>query len=344
MSLFGRGRSRDHNCVIEAPWWRTRGSVMVSSILIHSVSCPEADVRRPYRIAARHLAWDPSVPALVAFRTQGDAVPRRWPPAGYISRPAGSILVYQGPGWIGDHWRDVACWSNPAGCWLSVADSGEFYVAADGSTIAEVETAPGANTSLVVETVLGPALILALALQGVWCLHAGAIAAGGKAVVFLGESGSGKSTLAAFLGLEGGRPWKGLCDDVLPVERTAHALEALPHFPQLKLQPEKQPSVGMPERMPVRAVYQLETPDSEHDTVDIRPLGGQEAALTLVRHTLAARLFDKRLLAQHLSFCAEAAARVPVRRLSYPRRHEVLPLVREAILDDLQRVGQAAGR
>ena len=61
----------------------------------------------------------------------------------------------------------------------------------------------------------------------------------------------------------------------------------------------------------------------------------------LIRHTVAARLFDKPLLAAHLDFCAEAAARIPVWRLAYPHRRDVLPQVRDAIRRSLS--GSPAG-
>ena len=58
--------------------------------------------------------------------------------------------------------------------------------------------------------------------------------------------------------------------------------------------------------------------------------------LALVSHTVAARLFGKDLLAQHLAFCAQAAAQMPVRRLAYPRRFDTLPRVRDALAADLE--------
>ena len=44
---------------------------------------------------------------------------------------------------------------------------------------------------------------------------------------------------------------------------------------------------------------------------------------------------DRGLLARHMAFCAESAARVPVRRLSYPRQMETLPTVRDALSADM---------
>jgi hypothetical protein len=43
----------------------------------------------------------------------------------------------------------------------------------------------------------------------------------------------------------------------------------------------------------------------------------RQGTLTLVRHTLSARLFGRELLAAHLAFCGQAARRTPVWRLPY---------------------------
>ena len=60
-----------------------------------------------------------------------------------------------------------------------------------------VQPDDGAAPVIIEEALLGPALNLALAWRGVWCLHAGAVLHDGQVIVFLGVSGSGKSTLAA---------------------------------------------------------------------------------------------------------------------------------------------------
>ncbi len=79
----------------------------------------------------------------------------------------------------------------------------------------------------------------------------------GAAVAFVGETGAGKSTLAAYLAREAG--WLRLADDVLPVALGgAGGPAALPHFPQLKLPAAEQVGPGVPQRMPLRAVYALE--------------------------------------------------------------------------------------
>ena len=78
---------------------------------------------------------------------------------------------------------------------------------------------------------LGPVLLLALALQGRWGLHASAAAHGAGVFRFLGESGVGKSTLAA--GLAGG--WQPLADDLLPIRLPPSGPRILPRYPQLKV-------------------------------------------------------------------------------------------------------------
>jgi hypothetical protein len=49
--------------------------------------------------------------------------------------------------------------------------------------------------------------------------------------------------------------------------------------------------------------------------------------LALVRHTVAARLFDDEISEEHLGFCSEVAAAVPVARLEYPRQMSAMPLI-----------------
>ena len=94
---------------------------------------------------------------------------------------------------------------------------------------------------------------------------------------------------------------------------------------------------------PLAAVYVLAPPNGE-DSVSLRLLGRRQAMQALIRHTVAARLFDKPLLAAHLDFCAEAAARIPVWRLAYPRRRGVLPQVRDAIRGTLSESFGVSGR
>ncbi len=331
-------------------------------VRLHSES--ECFRAREYRVAGRPLVTDVPLLALAAFgRDSPTPGPRdAWPErTGDLDAegPATTHLVFRGRGWIGGAQRVVEYRAGPLGCRLAVAGGGEYWIASDGSRIERLVPEPEGQASLGIETVLGPALVLALALQGPFCLHASSAAFGQRAIAFLGESQSGKSTLAAHLGGEGGPAWQRLADDVLPVAAVGGGPVALPHFPQLKLSPEEQPAPDGPEQLPLAAVYILDAPeggggvdagsaaasaastvassDSEgHTAVAIHPLGTRQAMLALVRHTVASRLFDGALAARHMAFCTEVAAAVPVRRLAYPRRRALLPRVRAAIEADLQ--------
>lgn len=242
--------------------------------------------------------------------------------------------VYRGPGFVGGGWRELQCRRDNGGYWLSVAGIGEFLIASDAESIWQFAEEPGTSLERVTETILGPALALALALDGVWCLHASAVFLAGRTVAFLGESGTGKSTLAGWLSREGGEDAVRVADDILPIEAGENGLDSLPHFPQLKLPAEAQPALTVPERLPLDVVYVLGRP-ATGEKVNIRPLEGQAAALKLVRHTAASRLFAPDLLVKHLDFCLHAAATVPVRQLSFPLTQAALPSIRRAIVSDL---------
>ncbi len=210
-----------------------------------------------------------------------------------------------------------------------------FAVAGDGRSIRVGEVENSAPGSLVDDALLGPPLLLALALQGVPCLHASAVAAEQGVVAWLGPSGAGKSTLAAYLGRDGS-PWKRCADDLLPVEVGPDGTHALPHFPQLKLPAAAQWCGQQPERLPLRALYLLGESEAEGRGVTIEPLAPTDAVLEILRQTAAWSLYSPDLAGRHLAMCARIAETVPVRRLSYPRRFEILPEVAAAIRADLQ--------
>ncbi|MFP4346563.1 MAG: hypothetical protein ACLFU8_17905 [Anaerolineales bacterium] len=201
-----------------------------------------------------------------------------------------------------------------------------FHIWRPGNTIHISQLETQIPSELLLEITLGPPLMLALALHA-----SAALDPAGNLLLFAGESGRGKSTLARYLGQQPG--WRRVADDILPVEAQADGLIALPHFPQLKIPADRQPSVGLPQRLPVSALYLLG--DAAPD-VRVAALSPLEGAFGLIRHTVASRLFDRPLLAQHMEFARTAALRLPVRRLHYPRRLDALPGVQEALLADVQ--------
>lgn len=221
-------------------------------------------------------------------------------------------LVYADWGWVGQANRFVTCHVGPAGYKLTIEPNITFVVAGNGQRI---EQATGRNPLLVQDT-FGVALILALALQGTFCLHASAVWVDGQVLAFVGESGRGKSTLAAYLAGQPG--WQLIGDDILPF---ADGL-TFPRFPQLKLP--QQWAMNLPFSLPLGGVYVLaECPAGTPPSCEL--LSVAQAGRHLLRHTVASRLFGPQLLSQHFQFCLDWATKLPVYRLTYPRQMSILP-------------------
>ncbi len=236
-----------------------------------------------------------------------------YPETGNISRRT--------TGWIGETTRQVETWSAPPGLLLKVSGGSDFYIGPDGETIRRVGDDRSPLSALDREILLGPALVLALALRGTWSLHASAARLHGQTTVFLGESGRGKSTLAAYLGDSG---WQRVADDILPATLEPEGVRVWPRFPQLKLPAGEQPGLTLPEQLPLDRICVLENVEVDA-TPGLQLLPPGQAVRLLISHTAGTRLFGPATLARHLAFCAAVAGQIPVYRLAYPHRQEALP-------------------
>ena len=249
--------------------------------------------------------------------------------------PASLALSCQTVGWVANAQRQVEIWLAPPGILLRVAGGSDFYISPGGQNIlcASQEQDGGRLNETDRQILLGPVLVLALAMRGTWCLHASAVVLKDHLIAFLGEAGEGKSTLAAFLANVGDLDWRLVADDILPVTLDAAGALAWPHFPQLKLPLNAQPGYGMPESLPLDRICILRQAE-----LDIQPelqlLPMNQAVQVLVSHTAGTRLFEPTLLSDHLDFCARVATKVPVYSLIYPHRKDILPAVKE-ILESL---------
>ena len=269
-----------------------------------------------YRLAGQEIYFSCPVSELEPFEVTGAQRTLETFPGG-----TALSLTCQTIGWVGGEDRRVEVWSAPRGTILKVEDGADCFISAEGESIVCLDETME-PTQLDREVLSGPALVLALALHGTWCLHASAVMLRGQAIVFLGESGWGKSTLAAYLS-EGKREWQRVADDILPVTIRSSRVEAWPHFPQLKLSAESQPGPHLPEQMSVHGFCVLtEAGEGRLPELQLFPRG--QATRKLVSHTAGARLFAPSLLADHLAFCAETARCVPVYALTYERRRETL--------------------
>ncbi|MDH3692124.1 MAG: hypothetical protein OEU36_22025 [Gammaproteobacteria bacterium] len=228
--------------------------------------------------------------------------------------PATATIVYQGLGQFANGFYDLSCWFDDGHFLLKVKDQCELIVT-QNAEIVSLSTGH-INRSLLMEVLLGPALALGLAIHDIFCLHSSAVEVAGSVCAFMGESGHGKSTLS----MCADSSWKRLSDDVTPVCIQGSAAYVRPHFPQLKLSSNDQYSLQEKTDTQLREIFLLQPfePETENDSIEFRRLRQSDAALALVRHTVAAKLFCASLLERHLQFVSAMAERVSVTKLAYP--------------------------
>lgn len=253
------------------------------------------------------------------------------------------------------HWCDplgntsLSCAREKRGYRLRFPGLATFAVDAGGREItwrAEAQIPTETIEHLLIDQVLPRVL----AWQGRVVLHAACVASAAGAIAFLGASGSGKSTLAAAFARAG---WVLLGDDAILVRRDPNGgFEAVPTYTGLRLLPSalEQLAGGMATRSlahttakrrvavecsdialasgPVllREVYVL---SGGVTTCGVRsdPIRGLEAILALVRASFQLHLDDSKRTAEFFARIVTLAASLPLRRLSYPRRFDVLSQV-----------------
>ena len=224
-----------------------------------------------YRISGLPWFSSLSIAALEAF--SGAAAP-----PGQADCPTGfpdAWVSATTEGWLAGAQRSVRADYSSGACRVTVEGVGEFRV--DPRRIDYPKPTATASPPVLVEALLGPALLLALAADARFALHASAAqVADRKLWLFLGDSGAGKSTLAASIGSNPGcRP---VADDVLPVRWDGATLWALPWYPQLKLGDHGQyAGGGMPEHLPVSALCALASCHARDPvTIERLPLRGSD--------------------------------------------------------------------
>ncbi len=278
-----------------------------------------------YRSAGQYFHFSSPLLELEPYRTGEGAE------IGCVPAVPGSFrkneLICRTAGWIAGSRRCLEVHSTSAGMLLEIEGCSGFLIAAHGEAIlkrGEVQDL----TALDRQVILGPALVLALALRGMWCLHASAALFADRVFVFPGESGQGKSTLAAHLSNSLG--WHLVADDILPVGIDTAGMTVWPHYPQLKLPVAAQPGPALPESLPLHRICVLSSAAQEAGPA-LQQLEHKQAVEVLLRHTAGTRMFSPKILGDHLSFCSRVARQVPVYQLIYPHRKDALPKVRELL-------------
>jgi len=274
----------------------------------------------------------------------GREASRAQAPLGEIERNTSDfVLVYDGPGLVAGGVQRIRSLVAADGTRKVEFEDGEtFLIAAAGDRIVRVVAAPeGTPPRQTLERALGAPMALALAVRGVFLLHASALAGRRGVVAICGESGTGKSTLAAATASLREVGLSRVADDQLPVALGPRPT-VLPHFPQLKLPPEDWYSPRAPAVLPLLMVMEAQrsTPDGgSAPPVTIELLRASQACLLLAGATVAARLFDQQLLTRHLASCAAASESLQVGRLRYASGVDRLREPLAALTASLARLG-----
>ncbi len=225
-------------------------------------------------------------------------------------RDAAWTPIYDGPGLLAGGVERIRSERGDLGGYrVTHAGWRDFLVAADGGTIRRHAASAGGGDEFAfthITRALGAPLALALALRDIYLLHAsGLTASDGSVIALTAESGGGKSTLAAAAAASPELGLRRVADDQLPV-RLGRAPAALPHFPQLKLPPDAQYPAGQAPVVGLRALVELEV-DAGCAAAALARESPPSAIQSLIRATVAAKLFDRELLARHFNACASAA-------------------------------------
>ena len=70
--------------------------------------------------------------------------------------------------------------------------------------------------------------------------------------------------------------------------------------------------------------------------IELDAVSKADAALEIVKHTVASKMFDASLLNSHLRFAVTLAKAVPMLRIRYPRKKARLPDIRNALFEYLE--------
>ncbi len=244
---------------------------------------------------------------------------------------------------------------------LHFPDTADFYISADRILCHQLHQTMDYEIE---RWLVGIVLSFWLERKGIPVLHASSVVIEGKAVGFLATNFAGKSSLAATL-MECGYPL--LTDDVLALECSDSQCIGRPGYPRMRLWPDQARHFFGPQyedlerihpdaskrnvpigpdgigtfcdkSMPVGCIYipQRKDQHEKRNTVEVLPVSRRDAFIELVRYSLASRILTKfGLQEERMQSLMQIALQVPIRRLQYPSGLELLPGVREAIVEDV---------
>jgi len=205
---------------------------------------------------------------------------------------------------------------------------------------------------------LGPVFGFILRRRGATCLHASAVAIGGRAVALVGAAGAGKSTTAAAFARLG---LPVLCDDVLALRQRGEKFFVEPAYPRLRLWPEAVTMLyGAPEALPrltpswekryldlsqgphrfqaqalpLGTLYFLAERTDCADAPRILPLSKRDGLMRAIAHTYSNLQIDDEPRAREFAVLGRLVEQVRVRQIQPHRDPDKLGDLCQKILDD----------
>ena len=282
-----------------------------------------------YKICNRLVSVNQAIKALSAFEVAPQRPVFDQTDSDDHFNNANSKQLFKGKSWLAGKDRQLTCSKTDTGFLINVPDVADFHISADGTVVTQLSSSSQTGRSIFEEVLLGPPLMLALALNQLFAFHASAVEVNTKAVLFVGESGFGKSTLAAWLNDSTSAP--RLSDDICVVERMNNKLKLLPDFLQMKLPEDQQKVSARP--VEIGAIVLLNR--QIDSTVELTRLETLNAIKTLVNHSVATQLFDKPLAQQHLAFMSQITQDLPIYSLNYPNGQKYTQPIAEILTKQL---------
>jgi hypothetical protein len=207
---------------------------------------------------------------------------------------------------------------------------------------------------------VGPVLGFLLRLRGITCLHASAVALGGRAFALVGPPRAGKSTTAAAFARRGVLV---LSDDLVALSDEGGCLKAQPGIPRIRLWPESVCALyGAPDALPLltpnwdkryldlaangplfqqlplplAAIYLLGERSLDARAPFVEGLPAPEGLMDLVANTYTNRLLDRLMRAQEFNALGRVVTRIPIRRVIPHADPASLGKLCEVLLEDFQ--------
>jgi hypothetical protein len=245
------------------------------------------------------------------------------------------------------------------GCfhWLRFPGRADFCLSADAKEIS-CYPVPEASQESIQHLLLDQVLPRCLAYDGKVMLHASAVQLEQGVLLFIGDSGAGKSTLAGNFH-QMGNP--AVSDDCLWIKKSRGQVVAVPSYGGLRLWDDSVQALFSAEQttramagysakkrvplehkegrkpgkgLPVLGVIVL-TPPGQVSTSEIllERLSRRETFIAMLKQSFHLNVTDLGRMARHMRALGSMVPRVPAYRLSMPRDYDLLPQVRQMILE-----------